>query len=335
MHQIASELPEYDAFFTPYYCDGFLDVIRKARLLDWTILGDKWKARSLGYFNKHGLRVDYQGQKQNYDLVVTCQDLIIPKSILGRKIILVQEGMTDPETILFNVVRTFPFIPRWIAGTATTGLSDKYDRFCVASEGYRGLFIRKGVRAGKIEVTGIPNFDNCRRFVENNFPYKHFVLVCTSDQRETFAFENRRKFIRKAVEIAGGRQLIFKLHPNENAERAAREINRYAPGSFIFTTGSAEKMVANCDVLITRYSSTVYIGLALGKEVYSDFDLEELKRLLPLQNDSAASNIANVCRELLEQKPLGEVSSQRHWKDLSDFNADPKLISKNVTSEVG
>ncbi len=30
-------------------------------------------------------------------------------------------------------------------------------------------------------------------------------------------------------------------------------------------------MIANCDVLITRYSSTVFVGLALGKETHSDY----------------------------------------------------------------
>ena len=70
----------------------------------------------------------------------------------------------------------------------------------------------------------------------------------------------------------------------------------------MFTTGSAEEMIANCDVLITRYSSTAFVGLALGKETHSDFDMNELRRLMPLQNGSAALNIANVCRGLLEEE---------------------------------
>ena len=61
-------------------------------------------------------------------------------------------------------------------------------------------------------------------------------------------------------------------------------------------------MIANCDVLITRFSSTVFVGIALGKETYSDFDMDELRRLMPLQNDSAALNIANICRRVLEEK---------------------------------
>ncbi len=71
----------------------------------------------------------------------------------------------------------------------------------------------------------------------------------------------------------------------------------------MFATGSAEEMIANCDVLITRFSSTAFVGLALGKETYSDFDMGELRRLMPVQNGSAASNIASVCRRLLEAAP--------------------------------
>jgi hypothetical protein len=145
------------------------------------------------------------------------------------------------------------------------------------------------------------------KYYQNDFPHKHFVLVCTSDSRETFKYENRKAFIKRAVEIANGRQLIFKLHPNENFKRATREIEKYAPGALVYTSGSAEEMIANCDVLITRFSSTVYVGMALGKEVYSDFDLNDLRRMMPIQNGgTSAQNIANIARELLNDnvKPM-------------------------------
>jgi hypothetical protein len=119
--------------------------------------------------------------------------------------------------------------------------------------------------------------------------------------RETFQCENRKAFIRRAVELAGPRQLIFKLHPSEKVGRAVREIRRHAPGAMVFATGRAEEMIANCDGLITRFSSTAFVGLALGKETYSDFSMEEMRRLMPLQHGSAAPNIANVCRRILEE----------------------------------
>ena len=127
------------------------------------------------------------------------------------------------------------------------------------------------------------------------------MLVATSDTRETFRYENRKKFIEYALEIADGRQLIFKLHPNELVERATREINTYAPGALVYSTGNTDHMIANCDVLITRFSSVVYMGIALGKEVYSEFDLEELRNMTPIQNNGAsAGNIARIAYELLE-----------------------------------
>jgi hypothetical protein len=69
----------------------------------------------------------------------------------------------------------------------------------------------------------------------------------------------------------------------------------------VFANGSAEEMIANCDVLITRFSSTAFVGLALGKETYSDFSMDEMRRLMPIQHGSAAPNIANVCRRFLEE----------------------------------
>ncbi len=304
MHQIAAELPDHDSYFTPYYCDGFIDVIRRTGLLEFSILGQAHRNRCLAYLREHNLNIDSEGKGQTYDLVVTCSDLIVPKNIRRGPVVLVQEGMTDPETFLYHLVRTFRFLPAWLASTAATGLSGKYDVFCVASEGYRDLFVSKGIAPHRIVVTGIPNFDNCARFLHNDFPHRHFVLACTSDSRETWAYENRKAFIRKTVEIAAGRPLIFKLHPNEDVARATREINRYAPGALVYSRGSAEEMIANCDVLVTRYSSTAYVGIALGKEVHSAFDIQQLRRLLPLQNNSAASDSANVCRLLLEGRTV-------------------------------
>jgi hypothetical protein len=277
-----------------------MDWIRRLNLLEFTILGNRQIRRCLAYLHEHKLEVDFGGRNGDYDLVVTCSDLIVPGNIRDKKILLVQEGMTDPETWLYHAVRRFRFLPRWLSSTAAMGMSNLYTRFCVASEGYKRHFAHKGADEARIVVTGIPNFDNCRKYLQNDFPHRNFVLVCTSDVRETYKYENRKRFIRRALEIANGRQLIFKLHPNENIVRATREVQRYAPGALIYSTGSAEPMIANCDVLITRFSSTVYVGLALGKEVYSDFDVEELRKMTPVQNASAARNIAAECRELLQ-----------------------------------
>jgi hypothetical protein len=62
-------------------------------------------------------------------------------------------------------------------------------------------------------------------------------------------------------------------------------------------------MIANCDALVTQYSSTVFVGLALGKECHSSWDLAELRRLMPIQNGCAARNVADVCRQVLAQAP--------------------------------
>ena len=302
MHQISRQLSDYEHSFSPYYCDGIDEMLRRLGLMEFTIIGHKLAGRCRRYLEDHGLPIDYQARNGLYDLVVTCSDVYVQKNIRDNRIVLVQEGITDPETFAFRLVTRFRFLPLWLAGTAATGLSDAYRKFCVSSEGYRDFFVRKGARADKIVVTGIPNFDDCGRYRANNFPHRHYVLVCTSPLREVFRDEDREAFIRQAVAIAGGRQLIFKLHPNENVKRATREISRYAPGATVFTTGSAEEMIANCDVLVTRYSSTAFVGLALGKETHSDHDMDELRRLTPVQNGSAALNIANVCRQLLEEE---------------------------------
>jgi hypothetical protein len=300
MHQISRHLLDYDQAFTPFYCDGVHELMRRLHLLEFTIIGEKLASRCRKYLEEQKLPIDYKGKRRPYNLVLTCSDVFMQKNLRGQKLLLVQEGITDPEEWGYRLVKRFPFLPLWLAGTGATGLSDAYEKFCVAGDGYRDFFVKKGARAEKIVVTGIPNFDNCDRYRDNAFPHRGFVLACTSPLREIFRGEDREAFIRKAVEVARGRPLIFKLHPNENVERATREINRGAPGALVFSTGSAEEMIANCEELVTRFSSTAFVGMALGKPTHSDFDMEELRRLTPIQNHSAALNIANVCRRLLE-----------------------------------
>lgn len=305
MHQIAAQLPDCSASFSPYYGDALLTRLRALGLVEPTIGGNKLRQRCLDYLTEQMLDVDMDGRRGGrYDLVVTCSDVIVPKNVRRLPMLVVQEGILDPDNYLAQLVRRFPnALPRWLVGTAATGLSGLYDRFCVASEGYREQFIANGAPAERVVVTGMPNFDDCERFRDNDFPHRGYVLVCTSDARETLKLEDRRGFIRKALQIAGDRPLIFKLHPNENLVRATSEIKTWAPGARIFSSGPTEQMVANCDVLITQFSSVVFVGLALGKEVHSYHPLEMLRRLMPEQNRSAARNIARECRQLLAARP--------------------------------
>jgi hypothetical protein len=306
LHQVARHLPDEEHAFTPYYDTGVLDLMRRAGWLEFTILGEKLRKRCLDYLRRHALPLDLQGGAGGYDLVVTCSDLVIPKNVRRRPIVLVQEGILDPPSAGLTLWRRFRWLPLWLGGTATTGLSGRYTKFCVASEGYRDHFVREGAPAERIVVTGIPNFDDCRRYYRNDFPHRGYVLVCTSDARETLKGDDRRRFITSVLAIANGRPLIFKLHPNERVERAAEEIRRAAPHALVYASGHAEEMIANCEVLVTQYSSTVFVGLALGKEVHSYFDLDELRRLTPIQNGRAAQNVAAVCRELLDARvPIG------------------------------
>ncbi len=298
--QISRRLKEYELYFTPFFSDGFLYLMTRAHLLDFSILGGKPRRITEQFLRDHNCVIDYRGRSHDYDLIVTCTDLIVPKSIRSIPIILVQEGMTDPEDWRYHLVRTF-HLPRFLANTSMTGLSNAYQKMCVASKGFGEIFIRKGVNPEKIVVTGVPNFDNCDQYLNNDFPHKHYVLAATSHLRESFKYENRKHFIQRTLEIAGGRKVIFKLHPNENMDRAVREIEKYAPGSLVYTEGNTNHMIANCDVMVTCYSSVILVALALEKEIHSDVDETLLPKLKPLQNGGrSAQNIADVCKSFLD-----------------------------------
>ena len=310
MHKIAGFLGDHEYCFSPYYADGLIKLLAKSGFLNNTILGGRHRRNTMKYLEENNLPLDICGRKNSYDLVLTGSDAIIQKNIRKSRIILVQEGMTEPEGILYHLVKTLK-LPRWLANTSVTGLSNAFDTFCVASQGYRELFIHKGVHPEKIVVTGIPNFDNLGDIERSDFPCKDFVLVATTPFRETMRPEIRPLFIRRCVEIADGRQLIFKLHPLENAYRAIREINRYAPSAKVYWRGDINKMMVNAQTVITQWSSCTFVALALGKEVISDISTAELKRLMPIQNGgTSAKKIAQVCRQIMNT-PMPLIEQRR------------------------
>jgi hypothetical protein len=303
MHEISKYLSEFDCWFSQFFTDLKWAnwVINKTPFLDGTILSGQFKKNSEKYLTDNGLQIDYQAKKNNYDLIVYCSDVHIPARLRKTKTIWVQEGMTDKHNLLSKIVKALGLPPGFTGGTSLNGSSNICDVYCAGSEGYKQQFIKMGTDANKIVVTGIPNYDNIARFLDNDFPYKDYVMVATTDMRETYRMENRPAFINKAVKIANGRKLLFKLHPNENFERAEREIRKYAPaGTLIYRTGNTNHMIANCCELITQYSTVVYVGLALGKQVHSYFKLEDLQRLAPLQNGgTSAKTISEICRKML------------------------------------
>ena len=302
LHQVGRALgDDVECVYTPYYTDGYLEALNRLGLLNFTVAGHggQFRKKTEAYLRDQGLPVDEGGQLDDYDLVVTGSDLIIQRNIRRKPIVLVQEGMTDPENLAYHLVRYLK-LPRWIASTSTTGLSLAYERFCVASEGYREFFVAKGIPAERLVVTGIPNFDDCARLLENDYPDRDYVMVATSDARETLKFDSRKRFLQWAKTKVAGRRVVFKLHPNENAERASREIHECFPGATVTQTGNTDQMIANCSALITQYSTVVYVGLALGKESHSYYDVDQLRRMTPMQNGgTSALRIAEVCRGVL------------------------------------
>ncbi|MGB0679536.1 MAG: hypothetical protein ACPGUV_07745, partial [Polyangiales bacterium] len=297
MQQIAAHLPEYDCVFTPYYGDRALTHCRERGLLEFTIMGRKMRRIALAYLQAEGLAIDIDGASDAHDFAVTCTDLVVPDNVRNRPLVLVQEGMMDPLNLGYHLVRRLPSLPRWLASTAATGLSHAYQRFCVASEGFVDLFAARGVERGRMVVTGMPNFDHCEAYLKGRFLFRDYVLVCTTDMRETCRYDDRQAFLRQALDIAAGRPLVCKLHPNENVRRATAEIRALAPRARIFHRGSAEHMVAHCSELITQYSSLAFVGMALGKPVHSCFADRTLRALMPVQNGGrSAAHIAAVCR---------------------------------------
>jgi hypothetical protein len=303
MLEIGAQLAEHHCFYTPFYCDGHLLRASQKGWLDFTAVAGPLRDKTMRHLRQAGVGIDDRGEARDYDLIVTCTDLVIQQNIKGKRIVLVQEGLTEPEGLLYLMVKHLG-VPRVFANTAAFGLSDEYEVFCVASDGARELFRRKGVRPEKMIVTGIPNFDNVGKYLDNDFPHRDYVLVCTSNARETFKRDNRTRYLRRAIALAGNRPILFKLHPAERHDRAIREIEALIANPLIYRDGNCEHMIANCTAVVAQYSTVAFTAAALGKEVHSYIDPDVLKQILPMQNGGkSAQHIAEVCRGCLESSP--------------------------------
>jgi hypothetical protein len=269
MVQIAQALPKYDCWFSQIFTDAPIHnfLLKYTKVGDKTILAQTFRDNAEQYLRSIGYRIDYKAETHKYDLVVYCSDMLIPPRMRHNKLVWVQEGMTDPFTKWSSVVKKLNFPSYWSGDTSLNGASNKCDIYCAASQGYKDYFTKRGTEGGKIFVTGIPNYDNIRQFLYNDFPHKNYVMVATSDIRETYRKENRLDFIKNCIKIADGRRLLFKLHPNEDIERAVPEIKHNTPkDTMIYWAGNTNHMIANCEELITQYSTVVYVGIALGKK---------------------------------------------------------------------
>jgi len=306
MHKIARELPGMDCWFSQTYSDSWMAqiLIKRTEILDNTILSGQFKRNTDQYLRDHHLQVDYEGKLNTYDMVFHCTDMVLPKALLKSKTVWIQEGMVDPFTWKSALVKKMG-LPLWMTNdTSLNGTSNGCDLYFVGSQGYKEHFAKLGTEASKIFVTGMPNYDDVKRFLQNDFPHKGYVMVATSDIRETARKDNRIEFIQDCVRIASGRPLLFKLHPNERVDRASEEIRAHTPSdTLIFSRGNTNEMIANSVELITQYSTVVYIGMALGLPVHSYFNLEELRTLCPIQNNGrSAKAIAKICSDFLDFK---------------------------------
>jgi len=199
MHKIAQNLGDYNCYFTPYYADGIEDPSAHLGLLNFTVLGGRHKQETTAYLANNRWPADYRGKSRNYDLVVTCSDLIIQKIFAANDWRWFRKASQNQKAWSTNWSGASISPVIWQIQPQT---SNAYDIFCVASQGYREHFIKKGVRPEKIAVSGIPDFDDLSKFYENNFSLHDYVLVATSPLRESRRRDDRMAFLQRCVQIA-------------------------------------------------------------------------------------------------------------------------------------
>lgn len=306
LHRISQYLQEdFDIYFTQIYGDGlFYRVVAESGIMDNTVLGkdSSFTKLSREYILDHQLQYDYRAQSKNnqYDLALLSTDMIVPKSLRKIKSIWVQEGMIDPIKASGILIKKLGLPTYFTSDTSLNGTSNKADIYCAMSSGYKDYFSKWGTNRNKIILTGVPNFDDIASFAHEPYSKSGFVLIATSDIRELGGNDNRVNFFNKCKTIAEGKKVIYKPHPNENLIRVTREIKMVIPDVEIITKPILDTLIAHCDTFITQWSSSAYVGLVMGKKVFSYFPIEELEAKKPIQNGGrSAEIIAQIAREFI------------------------------------
>src|SRR5215468_9175471 len=101
MIAIGDQLADHNCQYTPFYCDGHLLRASQRGQLDFTVLSGPLRERTMKALRDAGVPLDERGERHDYDLVITCTDLIVQQNLTGKRIVLIQEGLTEPEGILF------------------------------------------------------------------------------------------------------------------------------------------------------------------------------------------------------------------------------------------
>src|SRR5215813_2889851 len=81
MMAIGRELADHRCYYTPFYCDGHLLRASQRGQLDFTVLAGPLRERSLKFMRQEGVPIDDRGEGREYDLIVTCTDLILQNNI--------------------------------------------------------------------------------------------------------------------------------------------------------------------------------------------------------------------------------------------------------------
>src|SRR5262245_50178460 len=76
MLAIGAQLAEHSCYYTPFYCDGHLLRASQRGQLDFTVLAGPLRERSLACLRAAAVPIDDRGEGRDYDLIVTCTDLI-------------------------------------------------------------------------------------------------------------------------------------------------------------------------------------------------------------------------------------------------------------------
>ena len=222
------------------------------------------------------------------------------------------------------------------------------DKKAAMGEIIRNLYIESGVEPDRIVVTGAANFDllfnrdkekDKQALLASNIdPNKTIILFAT--QHIAFS-ETERMLIGvvNAVSKMNDVQLIVKVHPREdmtNYKAVAEEFHEI--GLHVVKDIDLYALINNCELLITKYSTTALEAIILDKPVVT-INLSDEPTTVPYAEEGAALGVYRhedieqaILKVLYDEETRDKLTAGRYkfvrrWAGEPDGKAAPRIVT--------
>jgi UDP-N-acetylglucosamine 2-epimerase len=222
------------------------------------------------------------------------------------------------------------------------------DKIAAMGEVIKNIYIESGIEPERIVVTGIAHFDllfNRNKEQDKQVllgsdiePSKRTILF-TTDNISLSETQRMLSGVIDAVLKMQGVQLVVKVHPSEDAGPYQTMAEKYHdPGIRVVKDTDLYALISNCELLITKYSTTALEAMMIGKPVVI-INLSGQPTPVPYAEEGAALGVyqyedieQSVLKTMYDEETRSKLKEGRdrfirNWACAADGKASHRIVT--------